>query len=464
LYLARSSRRGQPTLPPELLQAIGSQAAWQRAGAVAELARLLRVQPPELAAQARAALQQLIDDDSRTVSEAAIRALSTRPSAHWTRGKLELLHAELAYPGAKALLDLAAQRAPRPVSLREVSERTGSRTEQISAELGAMTKLCKRLFGQDAWPVTVRSSPDGAIYRMDPEIAQLWQQASDRAPRPATPTDQPATARHPSRPAPSSTTVDLRNRFFGQVLDRIGQQRPGFRRPKLGSENYVAFAFGPFGHYAVSFSNDGRLRVGVFLELQTAEQTKRLFDLLFADRAGIERELGERLDWDRNDPWIRSWVGLYRPAPSLTDDRQSTQLAGWAAETVSHLMARLDPRLRMEAARLRDDPTASAATAPPAATVLGIEGAPHDLAAALEAARRVAADRQQRVVPLEFGSIDEARAYRDRVRTALTERAAAGDAAIGHVRPWVWTPTSTGHALTEAGNRTGVEVRLSYYR
>jgi len=35
---------------------------------------------------------------------------------------------------------------------------------------------------------------------------------------------------------------------------------------------------------------------------------------------------------------------------------------------------------------------------------------------------------------------------------------------MGHVRPWVWTPTSGGSALTEIGNRTEVEVRLSYYR
>jgi hypothetical protein len=85
---------------------------------VAELGRLLHASPGEIAEQARALLQQLIDDDSRPVSRAAIRALSTRPSAYWTRGKIELLHAELAYPGARALLDEAAHRAPRSVLLR----------------------------------------------------------------------------------------------------------------------------------------------------------------------------------------------------------------------------------------------------------------------------------------------------------------------------------------------------------
>jgi hypothetical protein len=157
----------------------------------------------------------------------------------------------------------------RGQSCSEVSERTGSRTEQISAELVAMTKLCKRLFGRDAWPVTVRSAADGASYQMDPEIAHWWRQASD--------------------------------------------------------------------------------------------------------------------------------------------------------------------------------PDA-------------------DLTLALEVATRVAADRRQEAVPLEFANVDDAAAYRVRLRSALTERTAAGDIAMRHVRPWVWTRTSGGSALTEIGNRTGVEVRLSFYR
>lgn len=247
--LARSSRPSRSELPRELLEALSSEAVERRVETVAGLGRLLHASPGEVAEQARALLQQLIDDDSRPVSRAAIRALSTRPSAYWTRGKIELLHAELAYPGVRALLDEAARRAPRSVLLREVSERTGSRTEQISSELGAMTKLCKRLFGRDAWPVTVRSTADGASYQMDPEIAQWWRQASDPDAQPATSDTRLAT----TRPVPASTTIELRNRFFRQVLDRIGEQRPGFRRPKLRSENYIRFGAGPFGHYAVSF-------------------------------------------------------------------------------------------------------------------------------------------------------------------------------------------------------------------
>jgi hypothetical protein len=285
LTLRRSGHPSPSVLPPALLLDISSEAMWRRVGAVEELGRLLHSEPGEVAAEARAVLQQLIEDDRRSVSQAAIRALSTKPRAHWTRGKVELLYAKLPYPGARALVDEAARRAPRSVLLREVSQQTGSRTKQISAELGAMTKLCKQLFGRGEWPLDFRSSPNGASYQMDPEIAQWRRQAGDSSAQPL----------------------------------------------------------------------------------------------------------------------------------------------------------------------------------PVAASMPDPEGGLPDLSPAFEVVARVAADHRQRAVPLEFASIDEAAAYQDRLRSALTERAAS-DVAIGHVRPWVWTSASGGRALTETGNRTGVEVRLSYYR
>lgn len=433
---------------------------------MSELGRLVHSQQSEVAAQARAALQRLVDDDSRSVSEAAIRALAPERGTHWTRGQVALLEAELIYPGVRALLDLAAQRAPRSVSLSEVAERAGSRPTQISAELGAMTKLCKRLFGRDAWPMSVRSSPEGALYRMDPEVAEWWRQATAHTAPTSSPAERATTTQDPGTAEPAATVVNLRNRSFGEVLDRIVQQRPGFRPPRIADQNYIAFGGGPFGHYAVSFINDGRLRVGVLLQLETLELTKRLFDLLHADRVQLERDLDERLDWERNDRRVRSWFGLHRPAPDLNDDHQSTQTAIWAADMITKLMTRLDPRLRREALQLRDSPasrSASGMASAPNATMRQGELEP-DLLQGLEVARRVGTDHQQRAVPLEFTDVDDAASYRDKLLSALTELAATGETAIAHVRPWVWTATSRGRALTDAGGRTGVEVRLSYYQ
>jgi uncharacterized RDD family membrane protein YckC len=79
LYIARRSRpvTVATPLPLELQQAIENPLAGIRAGAVEELAHLLQGRHAGLALAARQSLEGLAQDDSRTVSTAAERALST---------------------------------------------------------------------------------------------------------------------------------------------------------------------------------------------------------------------------------------------------------------------------------------------------------------------------------------------------------------------------------------------------
>jgi hypothetical protein len=83
LYLARSPfREPEPApLPVELTAAMESPFANVRAGAVAELVGILAGADAGLAVAARIALEQLADDDSKRVSEAATRALAGNRSA-----------------------------------------------------------------------------------------------------------------------------------------------------------------------------------------------------------------------------------------------------------------------------------------------------------------------------------------------------------------------------------------------
>ena len=83
LYLARSPfREPEPApLPAELRAAMESPFANVRAGAAEELAGLYAGADAGLAAAARIALEELVDDDSKRVSEAAAQALAADRSA-----------------------------------------------------------------------------------------------------------------------------------------------------------------------------------------------------------------------------------------------------------------------------------------------------------------------------------------------------------------------------------------------
>ncbi|OPG12991.1 caspase family protein [Microbispora sp. GKU 823] len=83
LYVARRARpvTVPSPLPAELQAVIDSSIPRVRAGAVEELRRLLGTRHEGLALAARLALQELADDDSRTVSTAAAEALATGRTA-----------------------------------------------------------------------------------------------------------------------------------------------------------------------------------------------------------------------------------------------------------------------------------------------------------------------------------------------------------------------------------------------
>ena len=76
IVIARSAR--QAALPPDLARAVGSNMAGIRAGAVSELAAMLKADGT-VAGAARTALERLAEDDSRTVAAAAATALG-RPA------------------------------------------------------------------------------------------------------------------------------------------------------------------------------------------------------------------------------------------------------------------------------------------------------------------------------------------------------------------------------------------------
>jgi Domain of unknown function (DUF4268) len=83
-----------------------------------------------------------------------------------------------------------------------------------------------------------------------------------------------------------------RQDFFGDVLTDVIAARPAIRRPSRFRRNWVSFASGPFGCWALAVAADGRLRVELYLDMGDRALNEQLFDELHLVGAAWETQVG----------------------------------------------------------------------------------------------------------------------------------------------------------------------------
>lgn len=94
----------------------------------------------------------------------------------WTAAMLGQFRREIhPYPAAVELLEFAATNAGSEVSYRDFLKQSSSTDVQIRTELGAISKVARKLFGKKVWPVRTRQGSDGVMRYFMPEgIAEWW--------------------------------------------------------------------------------------------------------------------------------------------------------------------------------------------------------------------------------------------------------------------------------------------------
>lgn len=135
--------------------------------------------------------------------------------------------------------------------------------------------------------------------------------------------------------------------FFQQLIDEL-RERHQFTGARAGQpQSWYAFSSGITGiKYSVSFARDGRVRAEVYLDGGEAEENKRLFDRLMEDRDTIERDFGQKLEWERLDDRIASRVAICRPGSISTDDEELAELRQWSVDQMLKFKSVFAPRIR----------------------------------------------------------------------------------------------------------------------
>ena len=94
----------------------------------------------------------------------------------WTRAMVDQFRREIyLYPSAVELLQFAAENSGQEVNFRDFLHQTTWPDSQVRSELGAISKVARKLFGKKIWPLRTRQGSDGVMRYLMPEgIGQWW--------------------------------------------------------------------------------------------------------------------------------------------------------------------------------------------------------------------------------------------------------------------------------------------------
>ena len=151
-----------------------------------------------------------------------------------------------------------------------------------------------------------------------------------------------------------STRNAQRQDFYAEVLRAVILKVPAIRIPARSNDNWLSFASGPFGYWAISAAATGRLRIEAYLDSGDKVVNKRLFDELLADASNIGVSVGPGLEWERLDDKRASRIAKYRPFDIADEETRAASLE-WAATTLIDMYRGLNDRLRLRAKSIRDD-------------------------------------------------------------------------------------------------------------
>jgi hypothetical protein len=85
--------------------------------------------------------------------------------------------------------------------------------------------------------------------------------------------------------------------------------------------------------------------VELYIDQGDTDRNKALFDCLLGQKADIEHEFGEPLEWERLDDRRASRIAVYRVGQIDQPDDRLAEIRTWTVERLLHMKKVLGPRL-----------------------------------------------------------------------------------------------------------------------
>lgn len=135
--------------------------------------------------------------------------------------------------------------------------------------------------------------------------------------------------------------------FFQSVLDEL-REKHRFTNARLAQpQNWYSFTTGVGGFsWALSFGAKGRVKTELYIDLQDADRNEEVLDTLMADRATLEKDFGESLEWERLDTKRACRVACYRVGSIEDPTEKLEEVHAWAVDRLLRFKRVFGPRLK----------------------------------------------------------------------------------------------------------------------
>lgn len=143
-----------------------------------------------------------------------------------------------------------------------------------------------------------------------------------------------------------STKGEKYQNYFQNLIDDL-RDIHRFTSAKAGQpQNWYSFSSGVSGMtYGANFSQGGKARAELYIDLGDHEKNKYVFDQLFNMKGEIEDSLGQEISWERLDNKRASRLALYIDGSIEESDSELEKVKNWHIEQLLKLKAALSKKI-----------------------------------------------------------------------------------------------------------------------
>jgi Domain of unknown function (DUF4268) len=144
-----------------------------------------------------------------------------------------------------------------------------------------------------------------------------------------------------------STKGEKYRNYFQLLIDEL-REKHHFTGAKAGQpQNWYSFSSGISGiTYGANFSQGGKARTEVYIDLGDQDKNKQVFDLLQQKATLIENELGHNVAWERLNDKRASRLALYINGNIDDSDAELETVKNWHIDKLLKLKKHLGSRLK----------------------------------------------------------------------------------------------------------------------